>query len=118
VIPFRLPLQDFADPASHCLETREQAGRAVAAIAAIAIGNDPRRWVELDFSGIAGISPEFAEEFLRLADAAGTDIWLVPSHYGSPSTALIIALKDRLQRLRDKEWDRACGRCCGLKAGS
>ncbi|NJD05432.1 MAG: hypothetical protein FIA97_02910 [Methylococcaceae bacterium] len=112
MLPLRISLREFADPASLRLETTAQARRAVAAV-----NNDPRRWVELDFSGIAGASPEFTEELFRLADAADFDIWLVPVHYDIPATTLVIALKDRLQRQRDREWDRACKRCCSEESG-
>ena len=108
MFPLRLRLRVFAEPASLRLATRQQAARAVAAI-----NNDPRRWVELDFSGIAGATLEFVEEFLRLADAADFDTWLVPIRYETPASALVIALKDRLQRQREREWDQACERCCG-----
>lgn len=107
MFPFRLALRNFADPASLRLATRQQAARAAAAI-----NNDPRRWVELDFSGTAGASSEFAEEFLRLADAADSDTWLVPVRYPIPPSVLVMALKDRLQRQREREWDQACERCC------
>lgn len=104
VVP-ALTLRDFAGSEAWLLETKEQARRAIHALK-----SHPCRYKELDFSGIAGVSWEFAHEFMALAQQELPSMWLMPRHYDRKSSNLITPLLARLARMREDEWMKNCER--------
>jgi hypothetical protein len=92
-------LRDYADPESLSLNTKQQAQSVI-----FAIKRQARNWIDLDFSGITGVSWEFALDFLRIAQIEFPEKWLVPRHCGQGSEKLIGDLVSRLKRQRERAW--------------
>jgi hypothetical protein len=105
MVPQSILLRDFATPHTRSLETIAQARRVIDTIKP-----HPRRWVELDFSGIAGVSWEFTVEFIRLAQAELPEVWLTPKRYDHRGRKLVALLISRLKLLREEEWSKGCER--------
>jgi hypothetical protein len=96
----------YANP-EGVLERADQADSLAAAL------RDCRRnFIELDFSGVAGVSRAFGERFCRLADTGLADVWLVPRNYGESCGYLIRHLQGRLQAQREQAWADACELLC------
>jgi hypothetical protein len=105
MVPQTVLLRGFVDPHNRSLETIAQARRVIDAI-------EPhsRRWVELDFSGVAGVSWEFTVEFIQLAQAELPEVWLTPKRYDHRARKLVALLVSRLKLLREEEWIKGCER--------
>ncbi|WP_052808389.1 hypothetical protein [Methyloterricola oryzae] len=100
-----LAMVDFADATSKRLQIERQARQAACALEA-----RRRRWINLDFSGVSGVSWEFAQAFLRDVEQNLPTIWLVPKNYDQHCANLTRPLKTRLRRLREQEWIDGCER--------
>jgi hypothetical protein len=100
-----VPLVQYAEPRTGALEAECQARTIIAVLCLI-----PRRWIELDFTGVTCVSSAFGDEFMKLAERELPETWLVPRHYGHPGGYLINRLLNRLKRLRKKAWITGCER--------
>jgi len=103
----RIPLLAYANPATAVLDQTDQAENLVAALRAC-----QRGFVELDFSGVEGVSIAFNEQFFRLAEDGLAEIWLTPRHYNASCNRLVKRLLSRLQQQREQAWRVACQRFC------
>ncbi len=100
-----LAMGDFADATSKRLQNEGQARQAARALEA-----RRRRGIDLDFSGVFGVSWEFAQAFLRDVEQNFPTIWLVPKNYEQHCSNVTRPLKRRLKRLREQEWIDGCER--------
>ncbi|QSA95836.1 hypothetical protein [Methylococcus sp. EFPC2] len=105
MIPQCIKLREFADPRSASLDDAQLAVRIVQALEP-----ESQCWVELDFSGVCGVSETFARAFLRRLESKLPGLWLVPTHYGPHANELVVPLIERLERLRQKVWLAGCER--------
>jgi len=96
-------LINSADPGTGGLEEAAQAEQLIAAIRVC-----QRNFIDLDFSGVERVGPEFLDHFARLADARLTDVWLTPRHYEPACNRIVMYLLSRLKRQREQAWSEAC----------
>jgi len=95
----------YASPATATLDQACQAERLVAALAAFQCD-----FVELNFAGVDGVSTEFSELFVLLAEEKLAETWLTPHNYEISCNRLVKRLLSRLRRQREQAWAEGCER--------
>jgi len=103
VITPAIQLFAYADPATRVLDQLPQAEKLIAALRSCR-----RNFVELDFSGVGGVSPAFSDQFFRLAEDELAEIWLEPRNYEASCNRLVKRLLSRLERQREQAWINGC----------
>ena len=98
-----IKLLAYANPATGSLEQTAHAEELVKAIHAC-----QNNFIELDFSGVEGVSTEFRDQFLRLAGSELGETWLTPRNYGPSCNRLVKCLLSRLKRQREGAWINGC----------
>jgi hypothetical protein len=95
----------YAHPATAILEQAIQAAYLIAALQTF-----QSNFIELDFTGVEGVSREFTDRFICLAETELPDAWLTPRHYHANCERLIKLLLTRLQLQRERAWADGCDR--------
>lgn len=93
----------YANPATAILEQAAQAAELITALHTF-----QSNFIELDFSGVKGVSRQFSDRFAGLAGAELVGVWLTPRHYHASCERLVKPLLARLQRQRERAWAEGC----------